>query len=162
VGFGLPGWPGIRACGLYAASSAVDHCKNRGETLQAARDTQKALAEDRLECAQRVEPVRTTVQCLLTRHIQIAEQGAQVVSEDLCTEVLLQGEIVQSGDGLQAQPVLQAFERFLHAPALMIERPECRSAVALGIEQGSHQHTHAAAGVTSRIRRTVLGVRASS
>ena len=73
MGLGLSGWSRIGAGWLYAAAGVVDQRKDRGEGVQAAPHAQKARAKDGLECAQRVDPVRTTGLSLIVRRIEIAE-----------------------------------------------------------------------------------------
>ena len=82
VGLGFSGWSWIGARGLYPASGLVDHFQHTGEAVQTAPDAQKARAEDRLECAQCIHPVRTAGMSVAVRRIEIAEQCAQVVGED--------------------------------------------------------------------------------
>jgi hypothetical protein len=124
----------------------VDDGNYIGESVHAALNAQKAPAENGLECAQRVEPVRTTGEVLCAWRVQLAEQCAQIVCDSLCAEVLLQRQVIQPCDSLKPQPVLQAFECFLDAPAAMIERAESSRRIALAVQQRAHQHTHPAAG----------------
>ncbi len=123
----------------------MDDFQYAGEPVQSAPQAQKARAEDRLVRAQCVHPVRTAGGSVLVRRIQIAQQGAQGVGEDFCAEVLLQCQVIQACDRFQTQSVLDSFERFFDPPALVIERAERRSRIALAIEQRGHQHTHTTA-----------------
>lgn len=82
MGLGFSGWSRIGACGLYAASVLVDERQHRGKSVQTVAHAQKARAEDGLECAPRILPVRMTCERIFVQIIKVAEQCAQVVGED--------------------------------------------------------------------------------
>jgi hypothetical protein len=111
------------------------------------RQLQQTSGQDRLERARGIGAIGSLCGgCLVDRQRRRCEHALQVVGEDLGSEVLLERQVRQAGGRFQSQSVLDAFEGFLHAPALMIERAELRRGIALGIEQRGHQDAHVSSG----------------
>ena len=74
-----------------------------------------------------------------------AQEGGDVVGQDLGGYVHEQGLLGQARDAFQVQPVLDAFEGFLDAPALVIEVAEDLGREVALVEIGG-QHAHEPAG----------------
>lgn len=85
---------------------------------------------------------------------QIRGQGVEVVADHLGAGVLTGGEPSEAGSVFEFEAMLDAFERLLDPPALVIEIGEGCRRIAFGVEQGRHEYAHLARGVTWRIRRT--------
>jgi hypothetical protein len=88
-----------------------------------------------------------------------AQQGTEVVAEDLRGHVLLLYVPTRSGDGLQIEMMIDPFERLFCAPARVVKRAEVSSGPHG--ESGrlvSSTHTRPS-GVARRIRRAAIGVR---
>ena len=73
------------------------------------------------------------------------QQHRQVVGQDLGRHVDQRRVLAEAGDCLQVQAMLQAFERFLVAPSLLVARAEAMRRGLRGGEVG-HQHPRLAIG----------------
>lgn len=134
-----PGRAWIASARLDATSTSGYGGQGIGSCCPCLSDAEQAPGKNGFECAERIGAIGAGTGADRVLGCAAAEQGAQVVSQDLGGEVLLQGEVVQPRRCLQAQAMLDAFERFLDAPALVVERTELRGRVRLGIEQIGHQ-----------------------
>ena len=75
---------------------------------------------------------------------QIRGQGVEVVADHLGAGVLAGGEPSEARGVFEVQAMLNAFERLLDPPALMVEIGKGRRRIALGVEQGRHEYAHLA------------------
>jgi hypothetical protein len=91
----------------------------------------------------------------------------KVVAQDFGTKVLLRGEPGDSGQMLQGEPMLDALEGLLNAPAGAVQIAKVCSGIVDGVEQGGHENMHPPGGChhahesdLSRFPRTaiVLGI----
>jgi len=105
-------WPLTGAVGLHAAARVSDRFERAGQCAQAVRQPQQATGEDGLERADgigAIGPVRGLIAQLGRRHA--GEDRVQIVGQNFGGEVLLEGQMGQSGGGFQAQSMLEAFEQ---------------------------------------------------
>lgn len=75
-------------------------------------------------------------------------QCGEVVAQHLGGDIVLHGQEAQSGDMLQIQVVLEAFESLFDAPAGVVELGEVGGREALGIQQTGHEDARSAIGRT--------------
>ena len=111
MGFGSR-WPGVAAVRLHAAARLGDGGERAGERAQAVGQLQQTAGEDGLERADGVGAVGPVGGFVVPRGRRRGGQdGMQIVGEDLGGEVLLEGQMSQSGGGFQPQPMLDPFEQ---------------------------------------------------
>jgi hypothetical protein len=68
------------------------------------------------------------------------EQSVEIVGDDLCCEVLLQGQMGQPGHRLPVQAVSNVLQGLLETPAALIQRTGFDSGIACLIEQRDCQN----------------------
>ena len=76
----------------------------------------------------------------------LTEPRMDVVAQDLGGEILCNSQLRQPCDMLEGEPVLEALEGFLDAPALVVQIDDDRGRETHGIEQVGHQHAYLAGG----------------
>ena len=105
-------WSGAEAVRLHAAACLGDGGERGGERAQTVGQLQQTAGEDGLERTDGVGAVGSVRECLLARIGRGGRQeSVQIIGEDFGREVLLEGQMGQSGGGFQAQAMLEASPR---------------------------------------------------
>ena len=120
--------------GEQSGGQARGHCDDAGED---ARQQAAQMAEG----DGAIDPPRRLGRDVL-RAGQIRCQGVEVVADHLGAGVLAGSEPSEARGVFEVQAMLDAFERLLDPPALVIEIGEGSRRIAFGVEQGCHEHAH--------------------
>jgi hypothetical protein len=124
----------------------------RNGTRQQQQTRQHALHQ-----AGRIAAVADTIRALLHATGTVTEQSAQVVGHHFGGDVNDTGLLAQAADAFNFQAVLEAFEGFFDAPALVVQLPKhlCRKRPCI---QVGEQHAHLAAGADTTHQAHVWGL----
>jgi hypothetical protein len=88
----------------------------------------------------------------------VGGQGIEVVEDGLGAEILIGRMPGQAGGMFESQAMLEPAKCLLDPPTAVVQGAKRGRRESDGVEQRSHHHMHRPFGVTTRTKRTVVGV----